>query len=176
MHAEQLALKAELQQARQKIARLVALQSESQREAAAAKAELKEAREEIARLVVLHGASQRETAAAKAELNLVALQNVQLVANQNQSQPALKVGHAAFHSGGGRGRSGSYAYDPHLPRPQPEWNAHGEFLASCPQDLQQAKVRGDKMEADDRRDLRWGLGTVLAERFGVSGMLYVLEV
>jgi hypothetical protein len=111
---------------------LVALQGESQRETAAAKAELEEAREEIARLAVLHGESQWETAAAKAELNLVVLQNLQLVANQGQSQSALKVYQAAL-----------------LPRPPTELKAHSACLASCPQDLQQAKGMGDKMEADD---------------------------
>ena len=128
--AEQLALEAELQQAREEITRLVALQGESQREAAAAKAALKEAREEIARLAVMH-------AAAKAELKRVVLQNVQLVANQGQSQPALKAGQA---------------YEPaKLQSPTPEWKTHGAFLASsqCPPDLQQAKGRGDKMKADD---------------------------
>ena len=37
-----------------------------------------------------------------------------------------------------------------LPRPPPEWKTHGAFSASCPQDLQQAKGRRDKIEADDR--------------------------
>ena len=155
--AEKLALEAELQQAREEIARLVVLQGESQREAAAAKAELEEAREEIARLAVLHGESQWEIAATKAELNLVVLQNVQLVANQGQSQPALKGYEAAKASYTFPGPPHDYrspaASAAHLRRPVPlppqEWKAHGAFLASCPQDLQQAKGRGDQPEADD---------------------------
>jgi hypothetical protein len=155
--AEKLALEAELQQAREEIARLVVLQGESQREAAAAKAELEEAREEIARLAVLHGESQWEIAATKAELNLVVLQNVQLVANQGQNQPALNGYEAAKASCTFPGPPHDYrspaASAAHLrrpvPRPPQEWKAYGAFLASCPQDLQQAKGRGDQPEADD---------------------------